>query len=121
MLTNFRDEIIQHYKNPHNFGSLTSPSVKVFETNSLCGDNIELFLIIKNKKITDCKFRSLGCAISTATASMLTDKLKGLSISEAKKISENNILELLGNEISPARKKCAFLPLSALNKALKDL
>lgn len=117
----YREEIIDHYKNPRNFGEMTNPTIRVFEVNTLCGDNIEFFLKIVNKIIIESKFRSLGCAISTATASMLTEKLIGLTIDKAKNISENEILTLLGGEISPGRKKCAFLPLTALRKALKTI
>lgn len=117
----YREEIIDHYKNPRNFGEMSDPTVRVFEVNTLCGDNIELFLKIKDNIITEAKFRSLGCAVSTAAASMLTEKLAGLKVDKARNISENKILELLGGEISPGRKKCAFLPLVALRKALNNI
>jgi len=117
----YRQEIIDHYKNPRNFGEMTDPTVRVFEVNTLCGDNIELFLKIKDNIIIEAKFRSLGCAISTATASMLTEKLTGLTVDKAKDISENEILELLGGEISAGRKKCAFMPLVALRKAIQQI
>jgi len=117
----YRQEIIDHYKNPRNFGEMIDPTMRVFEVNTLCGDIIELFLKIKDNIIIEVKFRSLGCAISTATASMLTEKLRGLSVDKAGKISENEILEMLGGEISVGRKKCAFLPLVALKKVLNNI
>lgn len=117
----YREEIIDHYKNPRNFGEMDDPTVRVFEVNTFCGDNLEFFLKIKDNIITEAKFRCLGCAISTATSSMLTEKLTGLEVDKAKNISENEILELLGGEISAGRKKCAFLPLVALRKALVNL
>lgn len=115
----YREEIIDHYKNPRNFGSMDDPDVRIFEVNTLCGDNIELFVKFRNGKAAEVKFRSLGCAISTASASMLTEFLKGKTVKEMSAIKEEDILEFLGGDISPARKKCAFLPLIALRKAIR--
>lgn len=116
----YREEILDHYKNPRNFGVLTDFDVRVFEVNTMCGDNIELFLKFSKGKVSNVSFRSLGCAISTASASLLTEFLKGKAIKEVSKITEIDILKLLGAEISTGRLKCAYLPLVALKKAISQ-
>jgi len=113
----YREEIIDHYKNPRNFGELADFDFHTFEVNTLCGDNMEIFIKVNKNKIIDIKFRSVGCAISMAAASMMTETLKGQDIKKIAKVDEDFMLKLLGGEISPARKKCAFLPLQALRKA----
>ena len=117
----YREEILDHYKNPRNFGTLKDFDVRVFEVNTLCGDNIELFLKISNNKLENISFRSLGCAISTASASMFYDEIKGKNITEIIKITEKDILKLLGGNISSSRLKCAYLPLVTLRKALSSI
>lgn len=114
----YREEILDHYKNPRNFGKLDKFDTRVFEVNTLCGDNIELFLKFSGNKIKDVSFRSLGCAISTASASLLTEKIKGKTVGEALKLTEKDVLELIGGIITSLRLKCAYLPFFALRKAL---
>ncbi|TSC53345.1 MAG: nitrogen fixation protein NifU [Microgenomates group bacterium LiPW_16] len=126
----YRENILEHYRNPRNFGKLTNPSISVKEENPLCGDSIcmelkisKAFLRIKNEKektrrIEDVKFTGEGCAISQASASMLTEKVKGKSLEEIKKIGKEEILKMLGIELSPVRLECALLPLEVLQKAV---
>lgn len=114
----YRQEIIDHYKNPRNFGVLKNFDLRVFEVNRLCGDSIELFLKFSGNKLIDVSFRSLGCAISTASASLLMEEIKGKEIFSLGKIKEKEVLDLLGGKIMASRLKCAYLPLVALRKAL---
>ena len=116
----YRDLILDHWKNPHNFGKLKKPTVEIKEANLLCGDDIELQIVVKKEKITDVKFSGEGCALSQAGASILTDILKGKSLSQVKRITEEKFLKILGIGPNPARLKCALLSFSALQKALKQ-
>ena len=117
----YRDLILDHWKNPHNFGKLKKPTVEIKEANPLCGDDIELQIVVKKEKITDVKFSGEGCALSQAGASILTDILKGKSLSQVKRITEEKFLKIIGIRPNPARLKCALLSFSAWQKALKQV
>jgi nitrogen fixation NifU-like protein len=117
----YRDEILEHYRNPHNFGVLESPTTAKEGANPLCGDRITLMLGIDDEgKVEDVAFTGRGCAISQASASMLTDEIKGKSLDEIAQLGRDDVLENLGIEISPARMKCAMLSLETLREATKD-
>jgi nitrogen fixation NifU-like protein len=114
----YQENILDHYKSPRNFGRLAGATVHHHEHNPLCGDEIEMFLVIKDNKIADVMFNGHGCAISQASASMLTEQIKGKSIEELKKITKESILEMLGIPISPVRLKCALLSLDTLKNSI---
>ncbi len=115
----YKDEILDHYKNPHNFGDLDEATATDEEHNPLCGDRIVLQLKMENGKLVNVKFRGEGCAISTAASSMLTDYIKGKSIRELRKLDGTKVLEIINLiDISPARIKCALLSFEALKKLL---
>lgn len=115
----YREHIMDLYKNPSNFGELKSPTNEHTEYNSLCGDEISVQIISENGRIKDIKFNGSGCVISMVSASLFTDKIKGIKLSEVKKLGKEDILELLKIKINPARLKCAFLPFEAVKGALK--
>lgn len=116
----YREEIIDHAKNPRNFGKLSKPDIKQKENNPLCGDQIELQLKFDEKnKVQEAAFQGEGCFISKASASIITEKIKGKTIEELKKISANEILDVLGVSLASARLKCATLVLVALKKGLE--
>ncbi len=114
----YRDIILDHWKNPHNFGTLSHPTCDIYENNPLCGDDIRLQLQIENNTIADAKFSGQGCALSQAGASILTDLVKGEKVSEAKRLTESDFLEAVGIKPNPARLKCVLLSYVALQKAL---
>ena len=115
----YQENILDHFKNPRNFGKIENASVHHHEYNPLCGDEIELYLLIDdNKKIVDVKFNGHGCAISQASASMLTEQIKGKNLEELKKMTKENILEMLGISLSPVRLKCALLSLDTLKNGI---
>ncbi|HEB47057.1 MAG TPA: iron-sulfur cluster assembly scaffold protein [Candidatus Pacearchaeota archaeon] len=115
----YREHILELYKSPSNFGTLKNPSHESTEYNSVCGDEITIQLLIKNNVVKDIKFSGSGCVISTVSASLLTDKIKGMSPEDVKELSNKDILKLLKIKITPARIKCALLSLEAAKKALK--
>ncbi len=117
----YRDEILEHYRNPHNFGTLDEPTSVKEGANPLCGDRITLMLGINDEgTIEDVAFTGRGCAISQASASMLTDEIKGKPLTEIATLGKQDVLDNLGIEISPARMKCAMLSLETLRDAVKD-
>jgi nitrogen fixation protein NifU and related proteins len=110
----YREYILDHYKNPRNFGRLESPDITHEEDNPLCGDVVGMDFDIEDGVIADVRFHGRGCAISQASASLLTERLKGMALDDAKKINKDDVLGELGIQISPARLKCALLPLKVL-------
>ncbi|MEM4211629.1 MAG: iron-sulfur cluster assembly scaffold protein [Nitrososphaerota archaeon] len=108
------DEILDHYRNPRNYGEIENPDIHAKDSNPLCGDVVELFIRVKDGVISDVKFKGKGCAISQASASKLTEKLIGMRIEDVKSLSRQDILEMLGIELSPVRLKCALLSLKVL-------
>ena len=115
----YQENILDHYKNPRNSGKIENASVHHHEYNPLCGDELEIFLIIdKDKNITDVRIKANGCAISTASASMLSEQAKGKNIEEIKKFKKEDVLEMLGIPLSPVRLKCALLSLDTLKNSI---
>lgn len=114
----YAEEIISHYEHPHNKGKIPNASVDFHEYNPTCGDDITVYLDIKDGKIRDVKFEGTGCAISMASASMLTDDIKGKSVAEVEKLGFKDLVDLIGIDPGPGRLKCATLSLKAIKKAL---
>ena len=119
----YRQKILDHYKNPKNFGKIEKPDAFFEEGNALCGDRIGMGIKVTkletgNWKLEDVKFNGEGCAISMASASMLTEKVKGINLEEIKKLRYEDIKKMMGTELSPARIKCATLPLQVLQKTV---
>ena len=110
----YREFILDHYKNPRNFGRLEPADISHEEYNPLCGDLVGMDLQVRDGMIEDVRFHGRGCAISQASASLLTERLKGMSLDEARQISKDDVLDELGIDISPARLKCALLSLKVL-------
>lgn len=117
----YRDYILEHYRRPHNFGVLESPSATFEGANPLCGDRITMQIGIRDGKVAEVAFTGRGCAISQASASLLTDEVKGMTVEQVTAFQAADLLELLGIEISPARLKCAMLSLDTLGHALGEL
>lgn len=110
----YRDYILDHFKNPRNYGKLEKPDISYSDSNPLCGDEIKIDIKIEDGKVSDIRFSGRGCAISKASASILTETIKGLALDEVKKIGREEMLDLLGIPLTPVRIKCALLPLKAV-------
>ena len=110
----YREAILDHYRHPRNKGHLEAPDISYHDHNPFCGDEITLELKIENGKVIQAAFDGRGCAISQASASMMTEEIVGKSLDELREWSKDDILDLLGIEIGPVRLKCALLPLKAL-------
>jgi nitrogen fixation NifU-like protein len=116
----YQEVILQHYRSPKNFGPLPDANRVGEESNPLCGDHITLRLKVdpSSQKIEAVRFEGDGCAISMASASMLTEKVAGLSVEQAGRLTRDDVMGMLGIPLSPARIKCALTGFAALGRAL---
>lgn len=116
----YRENILDHYKRPRNRGHLDGPDSECSDSNPLCGDEIMMQIRVdkKNARISDIKFEGTACAICTASASMLTEEVKGKTLEEARKASKEKMLGMLGIDPGPSRLKCALLPLKVMKLAI---
>lgn len=110
----YKEIILDHYQNPHNHGSLPDATNTYEDSNPLCGDRVRMELKIENGVIADVRFTGKGCAISQASASMLTDEVKGKPLDALHAIDKQAVLDMLGIPLSPSRVKCALLPLKVM-------
>ena len=115
----YLEVILDHNKNPRNNGTLEQYTHHAEGHNPLCGDDITIQLIIKKNQVKEIKFKGEGCAISIASASLLTEEIKGKTIKEILKLNQEDIMKLLMIPISPGRIKCATLSLKAVQGAIK--
>lgn len=117
----YRDYILEHSRRPHNFGVIEDPSASFEGSNPLCGDRITLQIGVRDGVLERIGFTGRGCAISQASASLLTDEIKGKPLAEVEAFRADDLLDLLGIDISPARLKCAMLSHETLRSALDEL
>lgn len=114
----YKENILELYRNPLNFGIISKPTFSHKEFNSLCGDNINITLKVENNIIKNAKFNGNGCAISIASASLITDKIKNMKLNDVMKLNSKDVIKMLGIKIKSSRLKCALLPLDAVKKSL---
>ncbi len=114
----YKEIVLDHFKNPHNFGELDPADYTAEDSNPLCGDQIRMDLRVEDGTVTDVKFSGRGCAVSIASASILTDLVLGRPLAEVRQISKEELLDEIGIPVSPARMKCATLGLTVLNLSL---
>lgn len=138
----YREQILEHWQNPQNFGEIKKADLIIDQVNDLCGDEVTFFFKFSSseksfprkresrnwipnqvrddksdsRKIADVSFVGKGCAISVASASILSEWIKGKSVKELSKVTGQDVFKLLGGPVAPARLKCAFLPLEAIKK-----
>ncbi|MEK6760398.1 MAG: iron-sulfur cluster assembly scaffold protein [Nanoarchaeota archaeon] len=115
----YKEHLMELYKSPANYGNLENPTHSHTETNASCGDEITMQLLVSDGKIADVKFHGSGCVMSIVSSSLLSDKIKGMPVSEAINLSKDDVLELLKINLNPARLKCVTLPLYAIKNSLK--
>ncbi len=114
----YKEYILDHYRNPRNFGQLEAPDATAEDLNPLCGDRIRFDLRLdETGRVIDVKFSGKGCAISQASASMLSESIKGEKLEDVARFSQERVLENVGIGISPARMKCAMLGLKVVKSA----
>ena len=113
----YREQILEHYKKPHNWGELPEPDLEFEDFNPLCGDELKVQIKVDEGKVAELRFSGHGCAISQASASMASDEVIGMPVDELLKLDRQFILDLLGIDISATRMKCAMLSLKVLKGA----
>lgn len=122
----YQDFILELYKNPINFGKIENADLTATSLNPLCGDKVEIFIKLSNednkkeKKVVDAKFVGSGCAISQASACLLTEEIKGKGIEEIIKMNKDDVIRIIKIDLSknPSRLKCAMLGLDSMKKAV---
>lgn len=118
----YREQIIDRYKNPHHRGSLDPHDIGYEDDNPLCGDHIRIELRVDpNDIVTEAVFEGKGCSISQASADLLVESVIGKPLEEVKRISKEDILDMLGIELGPVRLKCALLSLKVLKAGVYGL
>ncbi len=117
----YRDYILDHYKNPRNFGTLDPHDLEAHDHNPLCGDELGVHLVVDGAgTITDLRFHGQGCAISQASASIASEELIGMKAADVQSLGADWMVDLLGIPISPTRRKCALLSLKVMRGATTD-
>ena len=114
----YQEHILDHYSNPRNKGTIENPDIYYRDTNPLCGDEVAIFAKLNENKVHQISFLAKGCAISQASASILSEHAKGKGIEELYKITSEEMIELLMIPISPARLKCAVLPIKTFQAGI---
>jgi len=113
----YRDFILDHYKNPRNFGELPEHDLHFHDHNPLCGDELGVHIVVEHGRVKDLRFHGQGCAISQAAASITSDELIGMPVDEIENLDADWVLGQLGIDISPTRRKCALLSLKVMRGA----
>ena len=114
----YREIILEHYKNPRNRGELDPNDFTYEDTNPLCGDEVRIDVRMADDRISEVKFSGRGCAVSQASASILTEMVEGHSLADVKAIGKDDLLDEIGIPVSPARLKCALLGLKVLKASI---
>ena len=116
----YREDLLEIYKNPVHRGTLDTPSVKVHKKNPMCGDEIDLVLNIRDGVIVDARFDGSACSVSIISSDLLLDFIKGKALKEVKKLSKDDLMELIDLNLTTSRVKCATLSLTALKAAIDN-
>jgi nitrogen fixation NifU-like protein len=117
----YRAYILEHYKEPHNKGDMPNPDRFAAYANPFCGDRLQMGVRLDGDRVTEVLFNGVGCAISQASASMLTDEMQDKTLAELAAITKDDIFQMLGVPLSPARQKCALLAWEVLRKGILGL
>lgn len=115
----YKEQILDLFRNPLNKGILENFTHEAIRRNPICGDEIKIQLKVEEETIEDVKFSGIGCAISQASASLITDKIKGMTIQETLNLNKEDVFNLLQIPISYMRLNCAILPLEVIQEALR--
>ena len=111
----YKEIILDNYRNPRNFGDLEDPDIEHKDYNPLCGDELRFQIKLdEDQRVSEVRFTGQGCAISQASASMLTERIQDMTLDEIRALEKKDILDMLGINVSPTRLTCALLPLKVV-------
>lgn len=117
----YKEEVMDHYEHPRNQGEIEYPDKQGKDSNASCGDMIQFQLKIEDGKIVEAKWKGIGCAITTAAASKLSEYLQGQTLQDLRKMSDEELLKKgVGFEVNPGRIKCLMLPVKVVRKLLEN-
>lgn len=114
----YQQNILEHAKHPHNNKKLPQATLQHKESNTSCGDEITIYLVVKKNRVVEASFEGRGCALSMAAASLLTDKLHGMNLASVARLAEQDMRDLLGIKVGPARMPCVMLALKTTHRGL---
>jgi len=115
----YSELVMEHFMNPRNVGVIENPDGVGKEGNPVCGDLMEIFIKVKDDRITDIKFRTFGCGAAIATSSIATEMVKGKTLEEAEELSNRAVAEALGG-LPPIKMHCSNLAADAIHAAIAD-
>ena len=117
----YKEEVMDHYEHPRNQGEIDCPDLEGKDSNASCGDMVQYYLKVEKGKIVEVKWKGIGCAITTAAASKLSEYLQGQALKDMRKMSEEELLKkAIGFEVNPGRMKCLMLPVKVVKKLLSN-
>ncbi len=114
----YKEELLEHYRSPSNYGSIANADIRYRDFNPVCGDEIEIFIKARSGRIAEVKFIGKGCAISQAAASILMEHIKGKKLQDAKRMRNEQMLAMIPVKVSHLRIKCGLLALKAVQKGI---
>ena len=114
----YLDTVVEHYRRPHNQRALAGPTHSHEGANALCGDRVRIEMEVRDGAVVDAAFAASACAIATASASLLTDRIKGGAVDDVLRVDEESVVAALGTGLPTGRRGCAVLPLRVLRQAL---
>lgn len=114
----YRDVVLEHFRHPRNRGPLAAADVSVEGANPLCGDRVRIELRVVDETITDANFTADACVLCVASASLLTERVRGMRTSDARDLDDTIAFELVGGSVPRPRARCATLPLDTLRRAV---
>jgi nitrogen fixation NifU-like protein len=115
----YSKKVMEHFMNPKNVGSIEDPDGRGKVGNPVCGDLMEIFIMVKDDRIDEIKFQTFGCGSAIATSSMVTELAKGMKLDDAMKITRKDVADELDG-LPPAKMHCSNLAADALHEAIKD-
>lgn len=117
----YRKHILDHYHHPRNKGTLENADISCELDNPVCGDVVRLDVRLEDGRVSEARFDGRGCVISMASASMLTEEIRGKTVEELKALRDEDMFRMLGITLGPVRAKCGLLPLRVLQRGLVHL
>lgn len=117
----YREEFMEIYKNPMNMGKMDNPTIVEHGVNESCGDEMDLYLKVEKGIITNAKFKANSCSVGVVSSALLTENFIGKSLDEVKKYTKEDLLKLIGVNLTTSRIKCALLPLETFHNAVRNL